>query len=374
MQIPFFELKQQYRSIRDEIDQAVSGVLRSGWYILGEELEAFEREFAAYCQSPYAVGVGSGTDAIRLALIACGVKPGDEVITVPNTAVPTVSAIVSTGAKPVFIDIDPKTYTIDPERLETYLKAQHLPMRAKAVVPVHLYGHPADMDPILKMAGNYGLKVIEDACQAHGAEYCVAKVGTLGDAGCFSFYPTKNLGAYGDGGMVVVNDKTLADHLRMLRNYGEEKKYQNVIHGYNSRLDELQAAILRVKLRHLEEWILKRRRIADLYHELLSDTGLILPFEAPNARHVYHLYIVRSKERDKLQQRLGENRVFTAIHYPIPIHYQRAYQGLGYLRGSLPVCERSVSEVLSLPIYPELDEEGINYICQIIHRYKNRGS
>ncbi|MGA1865335.1 MAG: DegT/DnrJ/EryC1/StrS family aminotransferase [bacterium] len=373
MQIPFFELKHQYRSIQNEIDHAVSTVLKSGWYILGEELNSFEQEFASYCHSRYAIGVGSGTDAIQLALIACGIKQGDEVITVPNTAVPTVSAIVSTGAKPVFIDIDPETYTMDPERLETCLKNQQLPMKAKAVIPVHLYGHPADMKPILETAGHYGLKVIEDACQAHGSEYYGVKIGTLGDAGCFSFYPTKNLGGYGDGGMVLVNDKSMADHLQMLRNYGEEKKYQNMIHGYNSRLDELQAAILRVKLRHLDEWILRRRSIAGLYNDLLSDTEISIPCEASYARHVYHLYIVRSKERVSLQQRLKKNGVFTGIHYPAPIHYQKAYQGLGYLKGDFPISEKFASEILSLPMYPELESEHIEYICQIIREDKNKG-
>ncbi|MEW6380871.1 MAG: DegT/DnrJ/EryC1/StrS family aminotransferase [bacterium] len=366
MRIPFFELNQQYLSIQEEIDQAVARVLKSGWYILGKELEAFETEFAAYCQAGSCVGVASGTDAIRLALTACGVGAGDEVITVPNTAVPTVVAIVLAGARPVLIDIDPETFTMDPEKLKAYLEAQTPPLKAKAVIPVHLYGQAADMGPILETARLYGLRVIEDACQAHGAEYCGARVGTLGDAGCFSFYPTKNLGGYGDGGMVAVNDDRLAVQLRMLRNYGEEKKYYNTVHGCNSRLDELQAAILRVKLRHLDAWNNRRRSLAGLYRTLLSDTGLTLPVEAPCARHVYHLYVVRSPERERLRQRLADNGIFTSIHYPLPVHYQKAYQWLGYTRGDFPVSERFSSEILSLPLYPELTDEHIEYICRII--------
>lgn len=374
MQIPFFELNRQYLSIQAEIDQAVARVFRSGWYILGEELKAFEIEFSAYCRSRYAVGVGSGTDALQLALLACGVKAGDEVITVPNTAVPTVVAIVAAGARPVMVDIDPKTYTMDPERLKSYLESQSLPLKAKAVVPVHLYGHPADMGPIIEIAKKYELRVIEDACQAHGAEYCGTRVGTLGDAGCFSFYPTKNLGGYGDGGMVVVNEESLANNLRMLRNYGEESKYKNAVYGYNSRLDELQAAVLRVKLRHLDEWNQRRRSIAELYRKLLTCSGLSLPCEAAYAKHIYHLYVVRSPERDSLQQKLKEQGISTSIHYPMPIHYQKAYQGLGYVRGDFPVSERFSSEILSLPLYPELTDEQIEYVCHTIGRLCRAGN
>ncbi|MDA8404204.1 MAG: DegT/DnrJ/EryC1/StrS family aminotransferase [Desulfobacteraceae bacterium] len=366
MQIPFFELNRQYLDIQEEIDQAVAEVFKSGWYILGEELKAFETEFSAHCRGGYAIGVGSGTDALQLALLACGVKPGDEVITVPNTAVPTVVAIVAAGARPVLVDIDPKTYTMDPERLESYLKAQQLPLKAKAVIPVHLYGHPADMNPIIEIARKFGLRVIEDACQAVGAEYCGARVGILGDAGCFSFYPTKNLGGYGDGGMVVVNEASLANHLRMLRNYGEESKYNNAVFGYNSRLDELQAAVLRVKLRYLDVWNQRRRSIAGLYRDLLADADLSLPCEAPYARHIYHLYVVRSRERDHLQRKLKEHGIITSIHYPMPVHYQKAYQILGYSRGDFPVAERFSSEILSLPLYPELTDEQIAYICHCI--------
>lgn len=373
MQIPFFELKKQYLSIQEEIDQAVARVLQSGWYILGREVEAFETEFAAYCQARACVGVASGTDAIRLALTACGIEAGDEVITVPNTAVPTIVAICLAGAKPVLVDVDPATMTMDPERLKAYLETQSTPLKAKAVIPVHLYGQPADMEPILEIARSYGLRVIEDACQAHGAEYQGIKVGSLGDAGCFSFYPTKNLGGYGDGGMVAVNDEKLASRLRMLRNYGEEKKYYNAILGCNSRLDELQAAILRVKLRHLDAWNSQRKIIAARYHSLLSDTDLILPTEASYAKHIWHLYVVRSPNRDRLRQHLADHGILTSIHYPLPVHYQKAYQWLDYPRGAFPVAERCSTEILSLPLYPELTDEQIEYIGQVIRQAQASG-
>jgi len=370
MEIPFFDLRGQYLTIQKKIDDAMCRVFARGWYVLGDEVRAFEQEFADYCNCGYAVGVGSGTDAIMLALIACGITPGDEVITVPNTAVPTVAAIVAAQARPVFVDVDPDTRTMDPMKLETFLKKRR-PSKAKAVIPVHLYGHPADMTPILDIARRYGLTVIEDACQAHGAEYRAIKAGTLGDAGCFSFYPTKNLGAYGDGGMVVVNDENLAERLRMLRNYGEKEKYRNVIHGYNSRLDEVQAAVLRVKLRHLDGWNCRRRDIADLYDSLLSDTELSLPCAAQYARHIFHLYVVRSRRRDALQERLKLHGIHTLIHYPVPVHYQEAYQGLGYAQGDFPVSERLSLEILSLPLYPELDEERIRHICSVIREWSD---
>lgn len=367
MQIPYFDLKKQYASIQSEIDEALLRVLGSGWYVLGKELENFEKSFASYCDAQYAVGVNSGTDAIRLALIACGIKPGDLVATVPNTAVPTIAAIASTGARPVLVDVDPKTYTLDPACMDHLLKKEK--GKIKAVVPVHLYGHPADMEPLLAMANQQGFHVIEDACQAHGSEYKGKKVGTLGHAGCFSFYPTKNLGAYGDAGMVTVNDKTLADRLMMLRNYGEKAKYQNAIEGHNSRLDEMQAAVLSVKLRYLDLWNEKRRGLAKCYADLLSGTSLVLPQEAAYAKHIYHLYVVRSKERDKLQQVLEEKGIHTAIHYPMPVHFQKAYQRLGYAKGRFPVAEKLTAEILSLPLYPELKEEEVRHICEVIRKH-----
>lgn len=370
MEISFFELSRQYRHLRGEIDRAVLRTLESGRYILGGEIAAFERDFALYCGVRHAVGVGSGTEALQLALWACDIRPGDGVITAPNTAVPTVCAIVAAGARPLFVDIDPVTFNLDPERLKTHLRAQPTPARAKAIIPVHLFGHPADMGLILEIAGEYGLKVIEDAAQAHGAQYDGRKVGCFGDAGCFSFYPTKNLGAYGDAGMVVTNCDELAERVRMLRNYGEEAKYRNRIRGINSRLDELQAAILRVKLAHLEEWIDARRGHARLYGELLGQTGLVLPVEVPPARHSYHLFVIRSPDRDRLRQHLEENGIGTSIHYPMPIHYQQAYRDLGYSKGDFPHAERSSREVLSLPLYPDLSEEEVRCVGSVLREFR----
>jgi dTDP-4-amino-4,6-dideoxygalactose transaminase len=364
--LPFFDLSRQYRQIQAEIDQAVARVLASGWYIFGEELAAFEREFAAYCGVRHAVGVGSGTEALHLALRACGIEAGDAVITVPNTAVPTVCGIVAANARPVFVDVDPQTYNLDPERLRACLKAQQSRYRIQAIIPVHLYGQCADMQPILDLAHEYGLKVIEDAAQAHGAEYNGRKAGSIGQAGCFSFYPTKNLGAYGDAGMVVTNDDAVAQGVRMLRNYGEEAKYQNRIEGFNSRLDELQAAILRVKLRHLDHWVETRRRHAHLYGELLAGTSLGVPAERPLNRHAYHLYVVRSNRRDELQQHLKSHQIGTSIHYPLPIHFQLAYRHLGYGAGDFPEAERAAREILSLPLYPELSAEEVRRVASAV--------
>jgi dTDP-4-amino-4,6-dideoxygalactose transaminase len=370
MRVPFLDLSLQYQRIRPGIDRAVLRTLSRGWYILGEELAALEREFAAYCGARHAVGVGSGTEALHLALRACGIRAGDAVITAPNTAVPTVCGIVSANARPVFVDIDPGTYNLDPEKLRTHLKSQRTPNQARAVIPVHLYGHPADMGPILEVAREYGLKVIEDAAQAHGAEYEGRKAGTLGEAGCFSFYPTKNLGAYGDAGMVVTDNEEVARGVRMLRNYGEEAKYQNSVEGFNSRLDELQAAVLRVKLPHLEEWVAARRRLARLYGELLAPTPLALPAEMPSARHCYHLYVVRSPSRDRLRQYLQANGIGTSVHYPLPIHFQKAYRHLGYAPGTFPEAEGATQEILSLPLYPELTEEAVRYVCSVLGSFR----
>jgi dTDP-4-amino-4,6-dideoxygalactose transaminase len=370
MQVPFFDLSEQYRLLREEIDQAVGRTLQSGWYILGAEGEAFEREFAAYCGVRHAVGVSSGTEAIHLALRACGVRPGDTVVTVPNTAVPTVCAIASANARPAFVDIDPTTFNLDPERLRAFLRAQRPPTRVKAVLPVHLYGHPADMKPILEIAGEYGVVVIEDCAQAHGTEYAGRKVGGLGAAGCFSFYPTKNLGAYGDAGMVVTDRDDVAEQVRMLRNYGEEAKYRNRIQGFNSRLDEIQAAILRAKLKHLPDWVAARRARASLYRQLLAQARVTPPGEAPLARHAYHLYVVRSPSRDRLQQYLKDKGVGTSIHYPMPVHCQQAYRDLGYAEGSFPEAERACREILSLPLYPELTEEAVRYVSSVIGGFR----
>jgi dTDP-4-amino-4,6-dideoxygalactose transaminase len=364
--VPFVDLTRGYHRIRDEILLAVERTLESGWYILGREVAAFEREFADYCGTRYAVGVGSGTEALHLALRACGVKPGDGVVTAPNTAVPTVSAIVAAQACPVFVDVDPRTLTLDPGELRKRLAAPAAGPRITAVIPVHLYGGPADLDPILELAREHGLKVIEDAAQAHGTEYRGRRAGSLGEAGCFSFYPTKNLGACGDAGMVVTNDTGVAEQLRMLRNYGEEAKYRSRTDGFNSRLDELHAAMLRVKLRHLEEWIAERRRRAALYTELLGDAPLTLPAEPALGRHAYHLYVVRSARRDALQHHLQSRGIGTIVHYPTPVHLQPAYAALGYGDGSFPEAEPACAEVLSLPLYPELTEAEVRRIAEAV--------
>jgi dTDP-4-amino-4,6-dideoxygalactose transaminase len=374
--IPFVNLSKQYFSLKKDIDNAISRVLNRGWFILGKELTSFEEEFAHYCNMKYGVGVGSGTEALHLALLACGIRPGDEVITVPNTAVPTVSAIDFANARPAFVDIDPKTYTMDSDKLEEYLKRilrknkLRSTEKPRVIIPVHLFGHPADMDPIVEVARKYDLKVVEDACQAHGTEYKGKKVGSIGDMGCFSFYPTKNLGAYGDSGMIVTDDEKTAEKLRMLRNYGEGRKYYTVIRGFNSRLDEIQAAILKVKLDHLDSWNKTRRNHASLYNNLLRNSSVITPVEEKYAKHVFHLYVIRTKEQKKLQECLKRKEIATSIHYPIPIHLHPAYRDLGYKRGDLPVSEKYATEILSLPMYPELEENQIQYICQTIQNFQ----
>lgn len=359
--IPVFDLKNQYHTIKDEINEAVARVLERGWFILGQEVEAFEEEFATYCGLAHGIGVGSGTEALHLALLACGVGPGDEVITVPHTAVATVAAIELTGARPVFVDIDSLSYTMASSQLGSRITA-----RTKAIVPVHLYGQAADLDPILEIARRYGLTVVEDCAQAHGAEYKGRRVGSFGRVACFSFYPTKNLGAYGDAGMVVTDDAALAQKVRQLRQYGWERRYVSSVRGLNSRLDEIQAAILRVKLRHLDEWNEARRVRARLYNELLTDSGVVTPVEMDYGRHVYHLYVVRCPYRDALKDYLAEHGVGTAIHYPVPIHLQEAYRDLGYQRGDFPVAEACANEVLSLPMYPELREDEVREIGELV--------
>ena len=359
--IPFLDLRRHTADIRPEIEAAIAGVLDRGWFILGEEVAAFETEFAAYCGASYAVGVASGTDALHLALRAVGVGSDDEVISVANAGVPQTVAIELAGARPVFVDVEAATLNMDPALLEARITP-----RTRAILPVHLYGHPADLDTILEIARRHDLAVVEDAAQAHGALYKRRRVGALGHIGIFSFYPTKNLGAYGDGGMVVTNDPTLAERVRLLRQYGWEKRYTSTLRGTNSRLDELQAAILRVKLRHLDEWNARRREIAARYDELLAGSGVVTPVERPYARHVYHLYVIRTPQRDALRAYLREAGVGTSIHYPLPTHLQEAYRDLGLGPGSLPVTERAANEVLSLPMFPELTEEEQRVIGQAI--------
>ncbi|MFH1942974.1 MAG: DegT/DnrJ/EryC1/StrS family aminotransferase [bacterium] len=362
----FLDLKRQYTNHQKEIDDAIRSVFDNGWFVLGEHVCQFEAEFARYLGAGHGVGVGSGTEAIHLALLACGVKAGDEVITVPNTAVPTVSAITFANATPKFVDIDPNTYTMNHELLESAITP-----RTRVILPVHLYGQAADMDPILKIAKKYDLKVIEDACQAHGAEYKGKKAGSLGDMGCFSFYPSKNLGCYGDGGFVCTNDERLAQAVRYLRNYGQADRYIHVTKGYNSRLDEIQAAVLRVKLKKLDGWNDLRRELAHDYNALLKHSDLMLPKESAYSRHVYHLYVVRSRQREQLQDFLGKRGIQTIIHYPIPIYLQESYSDLGMRSGTLPEAERAAKEILSLPLYPEITKEEMEEVARGIYEFSN---
>jgi dTDP-4-amino-4,6-dideoxygalactose transaminase len=358
--IPFLDLKAQYQTIKPEIDEAVARVLESTQFILGPEVAAFESEFAAYCGAQYAVGLNSGTSALHLALLAAGIGPGDEVITTPFTFVATVAAIDYTGARPVFVDIDPRSYTLDPALIE-----QVITPRTKAIIPVHLYGQPADMAPILEIAQKHHLLVIEDAAQAHGAEYRGQRVGSLADMACFSFYPGKNLGAYGEAGLVTTNNPDYARAIRMRRDWGQERKYYHEVPGYNYRMDAIQGAILRVKLRHLEAWTEARRVRVSEYNRLLSNR--ITPFARPDSRHVYHIYAIRSPQRDQLQAALREQGIQTGIHYPFAVHELPAYAHLGY--GQLPHAEQAAREVLSLPIYAELPLDSIPHIAAAIRAF-----
>lgn len=351
--VPFIDLKREYTKISEEITQAIQRILKSGWFILGEEIERFEEEFTNYIGAKYGISVNSGSDALFLALKVLEIGEGDEVITVSHTFISTVDAIVRNEAKPVFIDIEPEAYCIDVAKIE-----EKITDRTKAILPVHLYGHPANMDEIVKISQKYHLPIIEDACQAHGTEYKGKKVGGIGNIGCFSFYPTKNMGAYGDAGMIITNNEELADKLKMMRNYGSSKKYYHEFVGANSRLDEIQAAVLRVKLKYLDEWNEKRRRIAKLYNQLLDDSTIVTPVERKYAKHVYYLYVVRCKERDKLQKYLLNKGMQTMIHYPIPVHMQNAYLKLGY-KVNLPVTQKTCTEILSLPIHPWLNKKEV---------------
>jgi dTDP-4-amino-4,6-dideoxygalactose transaminase len=352
--VPFIDLKAQYSSIREEVNAAISRVLESSQFVLGDEVSAFEREFANYSGAQYGIAVNSGTSALHLALLAAGIGKNDEVLTVPFTFVATVAAICYTGAKPVFVDIEKQSYTMNVNLIEDSITE-----RTKAILPVHLYGQPADMDPIIKIAKQYDLIVIEDAAQAHGAEYKGHRVGGIGDLGCFSFYPGKNLGAYGEGGMVVTNNAEYSRTIRMLRDWGQEHKYHHILKGYNYRMEGIQGAILRVKLRYLDGWTEARRAHAVYYNELLSQIGVQIPEEKSYARHVYHVYATRTQQRDILQQRLYAKGIQTGIHYPIPVHLQQAYADLGHKSGDFPNSEQVAMEELSLPMYPELTEEQI---------------
>lgn len=361
--VPYVDLRAQYRAIKDEIQAAVNDVLESCQFVLGAPVAEFEREFAAYCGTRYAVGVNSGTSALHLALLAAGIGPGDEVITTPFTFVATIATIQYAGARPVLVDIEPSSFNIDPQRIEAALTA-----RTKAIVPVHLYGQTADMDPILDLARTRGLAVIEDAAQAHGAEYKGKRAGSLGDLACFSFYPVKNLGAYGEGGAITTNRPEYDRKLRLLRNWGAERKYEHLLKGYNYRMEGLQGAVLRVKLRHADAWTGARRAHAKRYGELLDPATA--PKEMPHARHVYHAYTIRSRQRAELQAALRKAGVETAIHYPVPAHLQPAYADLGYRRGDFPEAEKAAEEVLSLPIFPELTAQQIETVAAAVTAFR----
>lgn len=363
MAIPLLDLKAQYRSIKLEIDAAVGRVFETAQFVLGEEVAAFEGDFAAYCGAAHAVGVNSGTSALQLALIAAGVKPGDEVITVPFTFVATASAIEAAGARPVFVDIDERRYTMDVAGL-----AAAITSRTKAIMPVHLYGQPADMDGILAVADRYGIPVIEDAAQAHGAEYRGRRAGSMGLLSCFSFYPTKNLGAAGDAGAVVTQDARLADRVRVMRDWGQLKKYEHVGPGFNFRMAGLQGAILAVKLRYLERWTELRRSRAVLYDRLLSQGSVGVPYAASEVRHVYHTYTIRTARRAEVAASLKSEDIQFGIHYPIPVHLQPSFAHLGYERGDFPVSERAADEVVSLPMYPELSDEDVRTVAAAVNR------
>jgi len=362
--IPFLDLRAAYLELKPELDAAISRSLDSGWYIGGAEIEAFEAEYAEYCGAQYCVGVGNGLDALHLALKAFGVGPGDEVIVPSNTYIATWLAVSYTGAKPIPVEPDPRTYNINPALIEAAVTPQ-----TKAIIPVHLYGQPADLDPILDIARRYKLWVLEDAAQAHGARYKGKRIGAHSDAVAWSFYPGKNLGAMGDAGAVTTNNPEIAEKLRMLRNYGSKVKYVNEMVGYNSRLDPIQAAALRVKLEVLDEWNARRRGVAGLYLEKLEGTGLVLPFVPDWAEPVWHLFVVRIPERDKLQKHLEASGIGTLIHYPIPPHRQRAYAGLGLSGGSLPISEAIHREVLSLPIGPHLSLEQAKRVVAAVQSF-----
>ncbi len=370
--IPFGDLSREYDDLSIEIDNTVAGLLKSGWFVLGKKVEEFEEVFADFIgKEVFAVGVGSGTEALHLALVASGVTHGDYVITVPNTAVPTVSAISFSGATPLFVDIDPDTYNIDTNKLRelVVIEKKRRGNKLKALIPVHLYGQSADMEPVLAIAREFNLTVIEDACQAHGAEYKGKRVGSFGDYACFSFYPSKNLGAYGDGGMITTKTPEQAHTLKMLRNYGQEKRYYHTIKGFNSRLDELQAAILLTKIKYLDTWNTRRRDIADFYNQNIKNKAITKPVEVSYGKHVFHLYVIRHPERDRLQAYLQNNDVQTVIHYPLSIHLQEAYKDLGYSQGDFPVAEKVAEEILSLPIFPQLRDKEAETVAELINSF-----
>ncbi|MGE4357864.1 MAG: DegT/DnrJ/EryC1/StrS family aminotransferase [Candidatus Omnitrophota bacterium] len=365
MKVPFVNLKEQYEEIKAEVRRNLEEIFKKGDFILGEKERQFEEEFAKYIGRRYAVGVNSGTDALFLGLLSLGIGKGDEVIVPAFTYIATALAVSYTQAKPVFVDIEEKTYNLDVSKLE-----KAITRRTKAVIPVHLYGHPVNMEPLLRIVRKYNLKVVEDCAQAHGARWQMAngkwqKVGAIGDVGCFSFYPTKNLGACGDGGMVVTDDKRIYKKLLMLRDYGRKSRYEHIIKGYNSRLDTLQAVILSAKLKRLDKWNKLRRRNAKIYTRYLErEENIILPQEEPYAEHVYHIFAVRIKDRDRIIEELQKRKIGVLIHYPIPLHLQVAFKELAYQKGDFPVAEKVAGEVISLPMFPHLSKAEIEYVCE----------
>jgi dTDP-4-amino-4,6-dideoxygalactose transaminase len=356
--VEFVDLLRQYRNLKPEMDEAILRAIGRGDFILGEDTREFEKEFASFNQAGFCIGVGDGTDALHLALRGLGVGPGDEVIVPANTYIASALAITCAGATPVFVDCDPENYTIDIQGIEKALTP-----RTRAIMPVHLYGHPADMDPILEIAKKHNLFVVEDAAQAHGATYKGRFCGTVGDVGCFSFYPGKNLGAYGDGGAIVTNNPKLAEKITVLRNWGQKVKYVHTEKGFNSRLDTVQAAVLRIKLKHLSAWNEKRRLAAARYQDLLANADLVLPKVATWAQPVWHLFVVQTNSRQELQEKLNAANVSHGIHYPIPVHLQEAYSDLGYARGSFPVAEELAEKILSLPMFPEITAEEVTRVA-----------
>jgi dTDP-4-amino-4,6-dideoxygalactose transaminase len=363
MNVPFLDLKRQYASIKEELDQAVFSVLSHAKFIMGPEMKTFEEKVAEYCGAKLAVGVASGTDALLLSLRACGVKPGDEVITTGFSFFATAGVITRLGAIPVYVDIDPETYNIAPDKIE-----EKIAPKTKVIMPVHLFGQCADMDPIMEIAKKHNLKVVEDAAQAIGSEYRGKKAGNLSDFGCFSFFPSKNLGAAGDGGMVVTNDPVMADLVRILRVHGAKPKYYHSIVGYNSRLDTLQAAILSVKLKYLDGWTQKRREHADVYNAAFKGLDIVTPKEENFNYHIYNQYTIAVKKRDRLREVLKENQIGHDVYYPVPLHLQECYKSLRYKEGDLPVTEKKAGEVVSIPVYPELTGEEQNFVIETIRK------
>ncbi len=361
MKVKFLDLGAQHAQLENELKDVFARVLSSSSFILGREVEQFERSFAAYLGTGHCMAVSSGTAALHLALQALGIGPGDEVITVPNTFIATAEAICAVGARPVFVDVDPVSYTMDPGEISAVITP-----RTRALIPVHLYGQPADLDPILAIAAEHGLSVIEDACQAHGALYKGRKAGTIGTFGCYSFYPSKNLGCCGEGGAVVTNDPKLAERVRMLRDHGSSRKYEHKFAGYNFRMEGIQGGVLATKLPHLDGWNDSRATLARRYDNLLRDTSFITPARMPYAKHIFHLYVIQARQRDAVRQALADHGIDTGMHYPVPLHLQEAFAPLGYRAGAFPVSEALAQQIISLPMYPELSEDEVDYVGQTL--------